>query len=123
MAGFVKVRIKYNPQVKENIKRNCKEDKVNKLVKNLLKSKLNSICIIPAREAVKFQKKNKKFLGKPVISYVIKIAKQSKLFDQVILVLITKILQKSQLKMGQKYIGEIRNFLKIRQVSQMLFWM
>lgn len=47
---------------------------------------MSSICIIPARGGSKrISKKNiKDFLGKPIISYVIELAKQSKLFDVIV---------------------------------------
>ena len=45
-----------------------------------------NIAIIPARQGSKrIKEKNiKKFLGKPIISYTIKKAKSSKLFDYVV---------------------------------------
>lgn len=45
-----------------------------------------TICIIPARSGSKrLKNKNiKNFFGKPILSYVIKIAKQSKLFSRII---------------------------------------
>ncbi len=47
---------------------------------------MKPICIIPARKGSKrIKNKNiKLFAGKPLISYVIKIAKKSKLFSRII---------------------------------------
>lgn len=47
---------------------------------------MKSICIIPARGGSKrIPKKNiKNFLGKPIINYVLKVVKQSNLFDYII---------------------------------------
>jgi len=75
---------------------------------------LNSICIIPARGGSKrIPKKNiKNFLGKPVISYVIKIAKQSKLFDQVIVSTDHKDIAKISIKNGAKVYWRDKKFSK-----------
>ena len=51
---------------------------------------LSEIAVIPARGGSKdTSKKYKKFAGKPMISYAIAAAKESKLFDQIVVSTVT----------------------------------
>ena len=67
---------------------------------------MKPICIIPARKGSKrIKNKNiKLFAGKPLISYVIRIAKKSKLFSRVIVSTDSKKLLILQKKMGPKFL-------------------
>ena len=75
---------------------------------------MNSICIIPARGGSKrIPKKNiKNFLGKPIISYVIKTAKQSKLFDQIIVSTDHKEIARISIKYGARVYWRDKKFSK-----------
>ena len=66
--------------------------------------KIKNICIIPARDGSKRipDKNIKKFLGKPLIFYSIKIAKKSKLFDQIFVSTDSKKIKKISEKYGAK---------------------
>ena len=65
---------------------------------------MNNICIIPARGGSKrIPKKNiKHFLNKPIISYTIKVALNSKLFDEVMVSTDDNLIAEIALKYGAK---------------------
>ena len=73
-----------------------------------------TICIIPARSGSKrIKNKNiKSFNGKPIISYAIKLAKSSKLFDRVIVSTDSKKIA----KIAKKYGAEVP-FLRSKKLS------
>ena len=66
--------------------------------------KIKNICVIPARGGSKrIPNKNiKKFLGIPLISYSIKIAKKSKLFDEIFVSTDSKKIKKISEQYGAK---------------------